>query len=562
MLEREQGRPPGRPGQWYFLRIGPDGIRLRAAEDAGFRLGATTLRQLLDAGRRFIQAMEIEDWPDFPVRGVMLDISRDKVPTLTTLKKLIDLLAGWKINQLQLYIEHTFAYRGHERVWRGASPLTGRQVGHLDQYCRRRGIELVPNQNSFGHMERWLRHRPYAALAEAVGEWMTPWGQRRTAPTTLNPLDPRSILLIRDLYDQLLPQFTSKLFNVGCDETWELGQGRSKEACRRRGVGRVYLDFLRRIHREVKRHGRRMMFWADVAVQHPRLIPALPRDAIPMVWGYEADHTFDEQCALLERGGMQFYVCPGTSSWCSFSGRANNCLANLRNAAAGGRAHGAKGYLITDWGDFGHRQYLPASFCGLLYGAAVSWCLDANAHMDVSRELSRHAFQDSGGESGRLWLGAGNVHELSGVSLKNRTVLFSCMQADLADVQALNGLTHGGVLRMRRRIEQLHRQTSKANFPGREGTLLRAELLATLAVLRHACDRAAVMLAPDDSPPARTQFHKLARDMERIIERHGSLWRQRNRPGGLASSMAGYQRNLLEYLGRAAQKARRRRTAR
>lgn len=548
VLERRRTRPPGRPPQWYSLRITQHEIHLQTGDDAGFRLGATTLRQLLNAGRRAIRAMEIEDWPDFPVRGVMLDISRDKVPTLRTLETLIDLLAGWKINQFQLYTEHTFAYRCHERVWRGASPMTGGQIEHFDQYCRRRGIELVPNQNSFGHMERWLRHAPYAALAEAIGGWETPWGDHRAAPTTLNPLDPRCIRLIRDLYGQLLPHFESRLFNVGCDETWELGQGRSKEACRRRGVGRVYLDFLHRIHREAQRHGRRMLFWADVAFQHPELIQELPRDAIPLLWGYEADHPFDAQCAVLARRGLPFYVCPGTSSWCSFAGRTDNCLANLRNAATAGRAHGAGGYLITDWGDYGHRQYLPVSYCGFLYGAALSWCADTNTRLDVARELSRHAFDDPDGETGRLWLAAAKVHELSGVSLKNRTVLFSCMQADLANVQVLGGLTKDGALRMGREVDALQRTARRTTFPGSDGLLVREELLATLAVLRHACDRAALMLATAGSPPSSPALQRLACGMRAVIKRHGGLWRRRNRPGGLASSLGYYRKNLRQYL--------------
>lgn len=549
-LASAQATPTPRPAQWYSLQITGKGIHLQAADEAGFRHGATTLRQLLRSGHRAIQAMEIEDWPDFPVRGVMLDISRDKVPTLATLKKLIDLLAQWKINQLQLYTEHTFAYRGHERVWRGASPLTGPQAADLDRYCSSRGIDLVPNQNSFGHMERWLRHKPYAALAEAVGTWKTPWGDSRSTPATLNPLNPRSIRLIRDLYSQLLPHFASRFFNVGCDETWELGQGRSREACRKRGVGRVYLDFLQQVHREVKRHGRRMMFWADVAFQHPELISKLPRDAIAMVWGYEADHPFDRQCRLLARQGLQFYVCPGTSTWCSFAGRTSNCLANLRNAAASGRAHGAEGYLVTDWGDFGHRQYLPASYCGLLYGAAVSWCLETNTEIDVAGEVSRHAFGDPSGEMGRLWLDAGAVHELAGVSLKNRTVLFSCLQADLTDPPALNGLTSNGVCRMRRRIDDLIRRATKASAPGLDGALVREELLATLAVLRHACDRAAVMLDADGDRLIRRRCQRLARGMEAIIEQHRKLWRRRNRSGGLSSSIAHYRRNLRQYLSR------------
>src|SRR4029453_13120330 len=98
----------------------------------------------------------VEDWPDVPVRGVMLDVSRDKVPTMETVRALVDRLAGWKVNQLQLYMEHTFAYRDHEDVWRAASPFTAEEVVELDAYCRARHVELVPNQNCLGHWERWL----------------------------------------------------------------------------------------------------------------------------------------------------------------------------------------------------------------------------------------------------------------------------------------------------------------------------------------------------------------------------------------------------------------------
>ena len=55
--------------------------------------------------------------------------------------------------------------------------------------------------------------------------------------------DPRSLDLLRSLYDDLLPHFSSRLFNVGCDETWDLGQPgtRSEVAVKELGAGRVYL---------------------------------------------------------------------------------------------------------------------------------------------------------------------------------------------------------------------------------------------------------------------------------------------------------------------------------
>jgi len=174
----------------------------------------------------------------------MLDVSRDKVPTMDTVLALVDLLASWKINQLQLYTEHTFAYCNHPEAWANASPFTGHEILELDAYCRERHIELVPNQNSFGHMERWLKHPRYLPLAEAPNGFDTPWGEHRSYPSAQCPLDPGSLELMGSLYDELLPHFSSRLLNVGCDETWDLGQGRSKEECAKHGTGRVYLDYI------------------------------------------------------------------------------------------------------------------------------------------------------------------------------------------------------------------------------------------------------------------------------------------------------------------------------
>ena len=61
---------------------------------------------------------------------------------------------------------------------------------------------------------------------------------------------------------------------------------------------------------------------------------------------------------------MPFWVCPGTSSWNSLVGRWPNARANVLDAAESGLAAGARGFLLTDWGDNGHWQHLPVSFLG------------------------------------------------------------------------------------------------------------------------------------------------------------------------------------------------------
>src|SRR6185295_16896207 len=103
------------------------------------------------------------------------------------------------------------------------------------------------------------------------------------------------------------------------------------------------------------------------------LVPEVPKDAVACLWGYEADHPFEEQTQTLADAGLPFYVCPGTSSWQSIGGRLDNMLANVHSAAHWGAARGARGLLVTDWGDRGHLQPAFASWPGFLVAAEASW---------------------------------------------------------------------------------------------------------------------------------------------------------------------------------------------
>ena len=308
------------------------------------------------------------------ILGYQLDVSRCKVPTMETLYRIVDIIAKLGYNHFELYTEHTFAYRGHETVWREASPMTPDEVCSLDDYCHARGIELVPNQNSFGHLEHWLCHPEYNGLADhpqggfRVERWGGFTGKR---PATLNPVDPKSLQLVAGLYDQLFPCFRSRLANVGCDETIELEDssfaGRSGGAVREKGNARVYLDFIKKIYAEVKSRNHTMMFWGDIVLHHPELIPEIPADAICLNWGYEADHPFEKECGALATAGRKFVVCPGTSAWGSLFGRVKNMAGNIDNAVTAGRRHGAYGYLLADWGDGGHPQPWIVSLPALVY---------------------------------------------------------------------------------------------------------------------------------------------------------------------------------------------------
>lgn len=120
------GSAPNHP-EGYALTIGKGGIEIAFHDTPGLRAAMATLRQLVREYGRRLPCVRIRDWPDFLRRGVMLDVSRGRVPKLETLLDLVDRLADFKINELQLYTEHTFAYRKYKSAWKGWAHLTGRK---------------------------------------------------------------------------------------------------------------------------------------------------------------------------------------------------------------------------------------------------------------------------------------------------------------------------------------------------------------------------------------------------------------------------------------------------
>ena len=539
-------------GEAYRLEITPAGARLSAAAAPGLFYGAQTLLQWWAAhappeagATAAVPAVAVEDAPGFRHRGLLVDVSRNRVPTQGSLFRLVDTMAGLKLNQLQLYTEHTFAYRGHEVVWRDASPLTGDDIRALDGHCRRRFVELVPNQNSFGHLHRWLRHEPYRRLAEVPEGLPHPFGDE-VEPFSLCPIDPAAIDLLRDLYGQLLPNFSSRQINVGCDETFDLGRGRSAEACRERGTGRVYLDFLCRLGELAAEHGRRLQFWGDILASRPELLAEVPGDAVALEWGYEAGHPFVERAAALAGAGLDFYLCPGTSSWNSFGGRLANALANLAEAAIAGAEHGASGYLITDWGDFGHLQPMPVSWPPLVAGAAFAWNPDlasAPDALDLPGLVDRHVDGGLGEGTGEVLAALGNVYQAAGVTPMNASALFKLVNlagrslagAGLGKLTAKDlERAEGAVIEAADRLAVLPRREAR-------GDLVARELAWVAGMLAFACRLGRARLAAGGEVPLadlpRRDRHALAERLSRQVEELPGLWLARSRPGGMQQSL-------------------------
>jgi len=531
----------------YELRATASEILICADKTEGLRCAMATLVQWLrlHTPDGVCPGLHVRDEPDLRERGVMLDISRDRVPTLATACQLVDLLASLKINRLQLYTEHTFAYTGAEHICGPASPWTPEELRALDQHAASWGIELVPNQQSFGHMHRWLSHDSHRHLAEVPEGVQHPFHPEKQ-PFSLCPVDPEALTFLGGLYDELLPNFQSSTLNVGLDETFDLGEGRSKDAVSERGVAAVYMDFLKAVHELVSSRDHKMQCWADILLNHPEVVPELPDDCEPILWGYEATHPLLEEASILNQSCSSFQIAPGTSSWQSLGGRTDNCIANLRAAAAAARTHSASGLMITDWGDRGHLQPMPVSYLGFLHGAECAWngaAAEARTDAELADQLDRYALRSPSSGLGAFTLELGRAADACGVDTANMTALFYPVgfpERSLPD-ERVPGLSPRSYQRARERLTDLRRPLAEVRVTSSEAELCVNELSWVLDLLDASCDlgeartscTTPAMLA---DIPHRTAS-SLADRLRALGERHADLWLIRSRPGGLRDSV-------------------------
>src|SRR5581483_10458249 len=305
-LKRNGAEPPKTLNEeGYMIVVTSDHVIVTGNTAAGTFYALQTLKQLVrgEGAGAFIPAVKIIDWPTMRWRGVSDDISRGPVPTVDYIKKQIRTEAYFKLNMHSFYMEHTFASATHPLIGPEGGSLTPAEIKELVAYAHNYHVELVPEQQTFGHLHKALRLEKYAGLAE------TPYGD------VLSPQQPGSYKLIADWYKELNELFPGEFFHIGEDETFELGQGQSREQAQTKGVGAVYFEHLNRVRDLLKPYNRKLMFWGDIALNHPDLINQVPKDMIVMNWQYGARDDFWSSIKPFQDAGLQQFVCPGAQTW-------------------------------------------------------------------------------------------------------------------------------------------------------------------------------------------------------------------------------------------------------
>ncbi|NLX99132.1 MAG: family 20 glycosylhydrolase [Rhodopirellula sp.] len=391
----------------YVLNVGPEEIICIATGEEGLYYGLQTVRQLIRANRlgNALPNLAIADWPSLRWRCFQDDMTRGPSSKLGTLEDEVALGSELKMNLFTYYMEHQYAFKKHPLIGPENGSLTPEDLAALVDYAKPLYVDILGNQQSFGHFGHILAHDRYAHLRET--------------PSLLSPVAEDSYRLLDDFYSEVCPLLPFPWFNVCCDETWGLGEGPSKQLAEEIGVGGVYVRHVRRVHDLLKdKYDKRMMMWGDIILQHPDKLDQVPKDTIMLTWGYGPRESFEHQILPFVELGYEFFVCPGVSNWSRILPDFGVATTNIGNFVRDGAKHGALGMLNTAWEDDGEALNAP-KWHGYAWGAECAWNASTTSPEQFSRRIGAVLFGEKADHFGRAIELLARTHALPGMSGMN-----------------------------------------------------------------------------------------------------------------------------------------------
>jgi hexosaminidase len=273
----------------YHLQITPQGASLSAPNPLGVLRGLETFRQLMVSTSQGLEApaVDIEDHPRFPWRGLHLDVSRHWMPVPVILRNL-DGMAAVKLNVFHWHLSDDQGFRVESKRFPKLQQLgsdglfyTQEQVRQVIAYAKDRGIRVVPEFDVPGHTTSWLVGYPELASAPGPYQIERNWG---VFDPTLDPTRESTYQFLDAFIGEMAALFPDPFFHIGGDEVtgkqWKTS-GRIREFMRKNHLQRtedLQAYFNRRLQKVVAKYGKRMEGWDEI------LDPDLPKDIVIQSW--------------------------------------------------------------------------------------------------------------------------------------------------------------------------------------------------------------------------------------------------------------------------------------
>ena len=351
-----------RINQGYNIIIKDKFIHVSASTPQGLFYGAQSLKQiirhqLLTENNLNIPCYNIFDYPSLEYRGWMDDISRGPIPTTDFIKEQIRRLAEYKFNFFNLYTEHLFKLEDYPDI-APTDGLTAEEIKELTDFAKDYYIEFIGNQQCFAHAEKTLDNPFYDDIKDTRFNF--------------NPGVDETYEFLEVLLGETAQAYESKYFNINCDETESLGNGKAKSYIDSLGAENAYCQHINKVYDILKKYDKEVMMWGDIIAKNPEMIKQLPEDIQFIVWSYGGRDSFDEMIEPFKNSGHEFWVAPGASCWATSFPYIDNYIKNIANFARDAEKHGAKGIINTAWDDYGETMF-NSTWHAMIWCAETGW---------------------------------------------------------------------------------------------------------------------------------------------------------------------------------------------
>ncbi len=356
----------------YTLEINSKRVILNSSSLHGLFNAFQTFRQLLTNGITYSRKMggfegfllphlNIVDWPSLKVRGVADDVSRGQIPTVESVKRFIKNISQFKNNYYAMYIEDVFQSSKHPKVGAGRGAFTPEEIMEIDEYAKSRFVTIFPILETLGHMDNILTIPEYEKLGEFPGAQSFAISNGNIYP------------FLRDYIEEISACFSSKIFHLGGDETFDLGHGRSRELIESVGIEQALYDHYMKLYRIAKENGNeKIVLYHDVVAKYPSLLERFPKDLVIMYWDYKPRKGY-KKLKKLKESGLDILVSPSMLCWTRPFPDYESAQKNIINLIQDAKSHELWGQLNSTWGDFAYQNLRENNIYGAIISAAAGW---------------------------------------------------------------------------------------------------------------------------------------------------------------------------------------------
>lgn len=541
----------------YVLLVDDQGIVISANSAAGLFYGVQTLRQLIfptEPGCK-VPCVSIRDWPAMRYRWQQADWNRGPIPTIEYAKKQVKMLAEYKMNGYSIYSENLYESKKDPAINAYGGTITAGEMAELIAFAKQYHVEIIPQQQTFGHLHYVLRQERYASLGEKHGSQI------------LSPVEPEAYRFIGDYLAEIVPIFESGFFHIGCDETFELGRGKSMELIERTSFDDVYLGHLSKVAALPVLKEKKLLFWGELAVKSPEKLDLLPSNVIAVAWDYLPRDNYDLFLKPYADKNIPTFVAPAAF----YGGRVfpdyGSHMKNMRNFVSDGQRFHSMGMLNTSWNDLGEDLF-DMGWYGVVYSAACSWQTGECSEKQYRKAFDWAFYRNSSGNQFAEGINKlASVHEKAGAV--NCEMVTSC-PFTREGVPQQNRLTGMGISREMRLISEdaytlfyqnknkavLHRETIDALLFASK----RMDFVFHKALLAQEMSKLYDAIVRDDDKglPVNTALYDLImpyasrlgslRDITNELRTfHETLWNRENRPFHWGIVETRYQKLQMEW---------------